>query len=139
MLISATYTGHVLKFVTTARVITGRKNEHGQSELALDELKWKPLNERRTHLVASLMYKITHELAPKRLIDLFQGTPSSYYHNMRGSSTKLFLPKPKTEITEYLKKSLSYRGGKLWNSLADEARNKHSLASFNSYIRHLAN
>jgi hypothetical protein len=26
-----------------ARVITGRKNEHGQSELALDELKWKPL------------------------------------------------------------------------------------------------
>jgi hypothetical protein len=26
-----------------ARDITGRKNEHGQSELALDELKWKPL------------------------------------------------------------------------------------------------
>jgi hypothetical protein len=52
------------------------------------------------------------------------------------SSTKLFLPKPKTE---YLKKSLSYRGAKLWNSLPDEARNKHSLASFNSYIRHLAN
>ncbi len=75
------------------------------------------------------MYKITHELAPKRLIDLFQGTPSSYYYNMRGSSTKLFLPKPKTE---YLKKSLSYRGAKLWNSLPDEARNKHSLASFNS-------
>ncbi len=56
-----------------ARVITGRKNEHGQSELALDELKWKPLNERRRHFVASLMYKITHELAPKRLIDLFKG------------------------------------------------------------------
>jgi hypothetical protein len=25
-----------------ARVITGRKNKQGQSELALDELKWKP-------------------------------------------------------------------------------------------------
>ncbi len=128
---------HIDEFLSwAARVITGRKNEHGQSELALDELKWKPLNERRTHFVASLMYKITHELAPKRLIDLFQGTPSSYYYNMRGSSTKLFLPKPKTE---YLKKSLSYRGANLWNSLPDEARNKHSLASFNSYIRHLAN
>ncbi len=102
---------HIDEFLSwAARVITGRKNEHGQSELALDELKWKPLNERRTHFVASLMYKITHELAPKRLIDLFQGTPSSYYYNMRGSSTKLFLPKPKTE---YLKKSLSYRGAKL--------------------------
>ncbi len=54
-----------------AKVITGRKNGHGQSELVLDELKWKPLNERRTHFVASLMYKITHELAPKRLIDAF--------------------------------------------------------------------
>jgi hypothetical protein len=40
-----------------ARVITGRKNEHGQSELALDDLKWKPLSERRTHFVASLMDK----------------------------------------------------------------------------------
>jgi hypothetical protein len=39
---------------------------------------------------------------------------------MRGSSIKLFLPKPKTE---YLKKSLSFRGAKLWNSLSDEAIN----------------
>ncbi len=38
-----------------ARVITGRKNEHDQLELALDELKWKPLSERRTQFVASLM------------------------------------------------------------------------------------
>jgi hypothetical protein len=86
-----------------ARVITGRKNEHGQSELALDELKWKPLSERRTHGVASLMYKMTHELAPKRLTNIFQRTSSSYNYNMRGSSIKLFLPKPKTE---YLKKVL---------------------------------
>jgi hypothetical protein len=50
---------------------------------------------------------------------------------MRGSSTKLFLPKPKPK-TENLKKSLSYRGEKLWNSLSDEARNKRSYASFNS-------
>jgi hypothetical protein len=57
-----------------------------QSELALDELKWKPLSERRKHFVASLMHKITHELAPKRLTDIFQRTS---------------LPKPKTE---YLKK-----------------------------------
>ena len=31
-----------------ARVITGRKNEHGQSELALNELNFKTLKERRT-------------------------------------------------------------------------------------------
>ena len=31
-----------------ARVITGRKNEHGQSELALNELNFKTIKERRT-------------------------------------------------------------------------------------------
>ena len=38
------------------------------------------------------------------------------HYNLRGSSTKLCLPQPKTD---YLKKSLSYRGAKLWNSLSD--------------------
>ncbi len=85
-----------------ARAIVGRKNEHGQSELALNELNWKPLSERRTQFVASLMYKITHDhLAPLRLTDIFLKTPSSQHYNLRGSSTKPHLPKPKTE---YLKK-----------------------------------
>ena len=98
----------------SARVITGRKNEHGQSELALNELNWNTLKERTTQFVTSLMYEITHDLAPKQLIDIFQKTPSSQLYNLRGSATKLYLPKPKTE---YLKKGLSYRGAKLWNSL----------------------
>ena len=35
-----------------ARVITGRKDEHGQSELALNELNFKTLKERRTQFIA---------------------------------------------------------------------------------------
>ena len=35
-----------------ARVITERKNEHGQSELALNELNFKTLKERRTQFIA---------------------------------------------------------------------------------------
>ena len=118
-----------------ARVITGRKNEHGQSELALNELNFKPLKERRTQFIANLMYKITHGLAPKKLIDIFQKTLSSQNYNLRGSATKLYLPKPKTE---YLKKGFSYRGAKLWNGLSDEQRNIQSLSHFNSSVRHLA-
>ena len=49
------------------------------------------------------MYKITHGLAPKKLIDIFQKTLSSQNYNLRGSTTMLYLPKPKTE---YLKKVL---------------------------------
>ena len=90
-----------------ARIIAGRINEHGQSELALAELNWKTLSERRAQFVASQMYKITHDLAPKR------------------SSTQ----------TDYLKKSLSYSGAKLWNSLSDDIRNKESLPVFKTSIR----
>ena len=50
----------------------------------------------------------------------------------RCSSTKLYLPQPKTD---YLKKSLSYRGAKLCNSLSDDLRNKESLAAFKTSIR----
>ena len=118
-----------------ARVITRRKNEHGQSELALNELNFKTLKERRTQFIASLMYKIAHGLAPKKLIDIFQKTLSSQNYNLRGSTTKFYLPKPKTE---YLKKGFSYRGAKLWNGLSDEQRNIQSLSHFNSSVRHLA-
>ena len=121
-------------YYRAARVITGRKNEHGQSELTLDEVGWKPLSERRTvasssmklklKFVASSMYKITHNLAPKALADIFLQTPSSQYYNLRGSSTKLFLPHPHSD---FLKKGLSFRGAKLWNSLSEELRTKESI------------
>ena len=61
------------------------------------------MKERRIQFAASLMYKITHDLAPKQLIDIFQKTPSSQHYNLRGSTAKLYLPKLETE---YLKKSL---------------------------------
>ena len=48
------------------------------------------------------MYKITYDLAPKELIDIFQKDVQNY--NLRGSTTKLYLPKPETE---YLHKVLS--------------------------------
>ena len=67
-----------------ARVITGRKI--GQSELALNELNWVTLEQRRTQFGASLMYKITHDLAPRQLINMFQKTPSFQRYNLRGSA-----------------------------------------------------
>ena len=51
-----------------ARVITGRKNEHSQSELALNELNFKTLKERRTQ------FRAISCIASKKLIDIFQKT-----------------------------------------------------------------
>ena len=90
-----------------ARIIVGRKNEHGQSELALAEFNWKTLSERRARFVASQIYKITQDLAPKRLSNIFHVTPSSRHYSLRGSSTKLCLSQPKTD---YLKRVLAIEG-----------------------------
>ena len=57
---------------------------------------------------------------------------SSQHYSLRGSSTKLCLPQPQTD---YLQKSLSYRGTKLWISLSDDIQNKESLAAFKTSIR----
>jgi hypothetical protein len=84
-----------------------------------------------TQFVARQMYKITHDLAPKRLSDILREMPSSRHYNLRGSSTKLYLPQPKID---HLQRSLSYRGAKLWNSLSDDLRNKESLAAFKTTI-----
>ena len=104
---------------------------NGQFEIALNQLGWKTLNERRRQFVAKLMYKIIHNLAPKSLTKIFHKSNASMKYNLRGSFNKLNLPLPKTE---FLKKSLSYRGAKLWNSLPNEIRNKESFFSFNSLI-----
>ena len=67
--IGVTLSDHLQKLQNRiARVITGRKNEHGQSELALNELNLKPLKEHRTQFISSVMYKITHGLAPRKLV-----------------------------------------------------------------------
>ena len=42
--------------------------------------------------------------------------------------------KSESPKTEYLKKSISFRGPKIWNSLSEQARNSESLSIFNANI-----
>ena len=111
-----------------ARIIMGYPNEHGCSEAALTALGWKTLKERRFESKARLMYKIIHGtgFAPTVLTEIFSSAsvvrPHDY--NLRNSDMKLNRPFPKTE---YLKKSISFNGVKLWNDLPIEVRNAESL------------
>ena len=73
------------------------------------------------------MYKITQDLEPKSLTEIFYKSSASRKYNLRGSFTKLDLPLPKTELRNSVKKSLSFRGAKLWNSIPCELRNKDFL------------
>ena len=79
-----------------ARMIVGLKNEHGQSAIALKSLGWMTFEERRAQLKAKLLFKIVNGLAPQRLCDIFKNVDKIHNYNLRGSSTKLYIPKPKT-------------------------------------------
>ena len=53
-----------------ARIIMNFKDEPGQSQMALDQLGWISLEERRKHIMARLMFKVVNNLAPSRDEDL---------------------------------------------------------------------
>ena len=110
-----------------ARLIMNFKNEHGQSILARNSLDWISLEERRAQMKARLMYKTVNKLAPHRLCDIFQKTNTVSDYNLRGSSTSLCIPRPRTES---LKRSFSYCGAQLWNQIPEEIRNSVSYDSF---------
>ena len=114
-----------------ARVIMNFKNEHGQSILARTALGWTSLEERRALMKAKLMYKTVNQLAPQRLCNIFQSSNTVNSYNLRGSSTGLFIPRPRTE---FFKKSFSYSGAKLWNRIPENIRNS---ISYNSFCKNL--
>ena len=67
---------------------------------------------------AKLMYKIANDIAPIYLTELFQMRDGSNTFNLRSVSNKTFtIPKPKLSI---FKRSLSYSGVLVWNSIPKE-------------------
>ena len=76
---------------------------------------------------ARIMYKTVNKLAPSRLCDLFQNVNKINDYNLRGSSTRVYFPMPKTE---FLKQSFCYDGAKIWNKIPDEIRNSLWLTAF---------
>ena len=60
------------------------------------------------------MFRVVNGMAPACLTDLFTRKEDVTNYSLRGSSTSLQLPLPKTESG---KKSFSYDGAKVWNSI----------------------
>ena len=90
------------------------------SRFLLNSLGWDNLSVRRVKQKANLMYKCINNLAPAFLCNLFAPRSPSYY--FRNAKKKLMLPKPRTD---YLKRSFSYSGVVLWNSLGLFKRSSH--------------
>ena len=111
-----------------ARVIL-QANCEVNSSLLLETLKWDQLSLRRRKQKAMMMFKSLNGLAPVYLHELFSERDTDY--DSRDSFRKLNLPKPRTN---YLKRSFSYSGALLWNSLPESIRAIRSIGKFKKEI-----
>ena len=115
-----------------ARILTSSSYdaEAGYLLLLLTQLGWKDLIAPGQIQVALMVFKALNDLAPDYLSSMFTERSTSGYV-LRDSTNKLNVPLPRTN---YLKRSFSYRGATLWNSLPCNLRQEKSLNRFKQLL-----
>ena len=120
------------KIVHAARVITGATYDIRSSDI-LENLNWKPLEERRNHLKSTFIYKILNGHTAPNLKEAFRfNNEKDIAYYLRSRETDLALPLPKKEFG---KKRFCYNGASHWNNLPYEAKSAESLSSFKTILR----
>ena len=118
----------IVKFQKRAARCILDKDFDSPSEEMFAELKWMKFPERIKYQKAIMMYKISHNLAPKYLQELFQQTNDIHNRALRSTSDNLlYVPKPNIE---QFRNSLSYSGSKIWNSIPENIKQSESLPLF---------
>ena len=117
------------KLQNRAARVSMRANYDASAGILLDALHWDNLSLRREKLKAGLVFKTLKGNVPLYLQNMFSVRGIGY--NIRNSEMRLNLPKPRTN---YLKRSFSYSGALLWNSLPQDIRKLQSFAQFRKAI-----
>ena len=119
-----------------ARILMCTNYDSDIDEL-LRVLGWRKLKYQRFESAAVMMYKSLHEMTPEYLSSRFVFRNDITSNRLRNTENKLALPQPRTN---YLKKSFSYSGARLWNGLlgdlGDLGAATTSLHDFKLKIRH---
>ena len=79
------------------------------------------------------MYKIVNKKAPGYLIDLFENSNNEY--ELREKESRLILPSFNTEFSK--RKTFSFTGAKIWNSIPYNIRSAPTLSAFKKKIKDL--
>ena len=111
------------------RILTSSSYD-ADARYLLQQLGWKDLITRRQIQVALMVFKSLNDLAPDHLSSMFTERSTSGYV-LRDSTNKLNVPLPRTN---YLKRSFSYRGATLWNSLPCNLRQEKFLNRFKQLL-----
>ena len=96
-------------------------------------VNWVKLDRQRLVSKSIMMYKIANNMVPEKYLSsriVFRSDTLTY--NLRDSDSTLAIPQP---CTNYCKRSLSYSGVALWNSLPLNIRQSLSLNEFKSNLK----
>ena len=107
-------------------VLTFSNYDCSNSEL-FQNLKRSKLVHQRAVSKAIMMHSIVNNTAPEYLTSRFVRRCDLTSYNLRENEYKLAVPQPRTE---FYKRSLSYSGSVLWNSLPLEVRQLTSPSIF---------
>ena len=114
-----------------ARVITFSNYDRNTDEL-LRTINWVKLDRQRLVNKSIMMYKIVNNMVPEYLSSHFVLRSDTLTYNLRDSDGTLAIPQPRTN---YCKRSLSYSGVVLWNSLPLNTRQSLNLNEFKSKLK----
>ena len=95
-------------------------------------LGWRKLYHQRLDKKSIMMHKTLNGMTPEYLRSSFVFRDNLNSYHLRNTENTLTLPQPRTD---YLKKSSSYSGAQLWNSLPIELQQATSLNDFKTKLR----
>ena len=123
--------GHLEHLISAIKCIRAPNYDCSTSEL-FQNLKWSKLVHQRAVSKAIMMHSIVNNTAPEYLTSRFVRRCDLTSYNLRENEYKLAVPQPRTE---FYKRSLSYSGRALWNSLPLEVRQLTSPNLFKGKLR----
>ena len=109
-----------------ARILLSAPYDSSATDL-FSRLHWKNLRNQRLFAKAVMMFKILNGQTPDYLSNKFIFRNDTTCYRLRNSDMRLALPQPRTH---YVRKSFSYSGAALWNSLPTDIRVSKTLGEF---------
>ena len=101
------------------------------SETVMSSLGWSSVSQHQKKTKAVFMFKALNGMTPPHITALFTPSANTHSHNTRHSSQGgLQLPRARLQ---YKKRSFSFSGAALWNSLPPQLKVARSVSAFKNY------
>ena len=103
----------------------------------LRTLHWLPIKYWIKHKIATLVYKLLHQLAPQYLQDLIKLEMNNRGRSMRSTNNYKTLHIPRVNRKAFANRSFSIEGPKLWNMLPNEIRSAKTVEEFKKKLKNI--